>query len=102
MTYDEAKNGIIGAMANPDTMETAMTGILEELKTDYEGFDSTRAELEKANARIKDLQDTNHKLFLAQTGSAAAEPDDKELPTGVGVFDEFKELVNDFDKEKGE
>lgn len=97
MTFDEAQAKIVNAMGNPDTMETQMTDILKEMKTDYEGFASVSAELEKANTRIRDLQDTNHKLFLAQTGFAD-EPDDVEKPTGVGVFDEFKELVNKMDE----
>ena len=92
MTYDEAQAKIVNAMGNPDTMETQMTDILKEMKVDYEGFASMSAELEKANSRIRDLQDTNHKLFLAQTGTVE-EPDDAEKPTGVGVFDEFKELA---------
>lgn len=97
MTFDEVQAKIVNAMGNPDTMETQMTDILKEMKTDYEGFTFISAELEKANSRIRDLQDTNHKLFLAQTG-IVDEPEDVEKPTGVGVFDEFKELVNSLDK----
>lgn len=97
MTFDEIKNSIITAMKNPDTMETEMISILDNIKTDYEGFSNVTDELEKANVRIRDLQDTNHKLFLAQTGTVDEDPEDIEKPTGVGVFDEFKELVNDLD-----
>lgn len=94
MTYEEVKNGIVAAMAKPETMETAMLPILDELKADYEGFESTSQTLEKAQVKIRDLQDTNHKLFLAQVGSPKNDPEDAEKPTGAGVFDEFLGLVN--------
>lgn len=100
MTYDEVKTGIVNAMSNPDTMETSMQAVLDGIKADYEGFTSTSAELEKANTRIRDLQDTNHKLFLAQAGKPDDEPDDTEKPTGVGVFTEFKNRVQEIEAAK--
>lgn len=100
MKYDEIKNSIIAAMSNPDTMETEMTVILEQLKTDYEALNSMTDELSRAQTRIMDLQDTNHKLFLAQTSPASEEPDEVEPPTGAGVLDEFKNLVDTLDQQQ--
>lgn len=97
MTYDEVKNSIISAMKNPDSMETEMMALLDNIKADYEGLVSIEDELAKAQVRIRDLQDTNHKLFLAQTASVEEDPEEVEKPTGVGVIDEFKELVNSLD-----
>ena len=97
MKYNDLKKRIIAATENPDTIQTTLMEVLEEVKADYDGIETLTQELEKANTRIRDLQDTNHKLFLAQTGSADDDEPEVEKPTGVGVFDEFKELVNNMD-----
>lgn len=76
-TFEDIKNQITAAMSNPDTLETSMTGIFDTLKADYETAASTSATLEAANVRIRDLQDTNHKLFLAQVGKPAETHDDE-------------------------
>lgn len=81
-TFEEIQGQIITAMQNPDTMETGMQAVLDTLKVDYTAFASTSETLEKANTRIRDLQDTNHKLFLAQVGQPETQGND-DPETGI-------------------
>lgn len=81
MTFDEVQTQLIQSISNPDTMETTIQTVLDGIKTDYEAAASTTAELEKANARIRDLQDTNHKLFLSQVSKPDEKPDEED--TGI-------------------
>lgn len=83
------------AVQNPDTFEASMQSVIDTLKQASDEYAETEKELEKANTRIRDLQDTNHKLFLAQVGTPdEPEPDETELPTGPDVIKEFLSRVN--------
>lgn len=97
MKYNDLKKRIIAATENPDTIQTTLMEVLEEVKADYDGIETLTQELEKANTRIRDLQDTNHKLFLATTGSVDEEPeaiDEDDKPAGVGAaFEELNKLI---------
>ena len=98
--YNEIKSSIIEAMKNPDTLETSMGEILKNIESDYNAFAELSGNYEKAQTRIRDLQDTNHKLFLAQVGTPdEAGKEDPELPKGNDVIQEFINKVNDFSKE---
>lgn len=100
-SYDEIKGAIVSAMSNPDTMETAMSGVLADLESDYNEHAALVNDFSKAESRIRDLQDTNHKLFLAQTGTPdGAGEEEPELPTGKDVITEFINKVNDISKKE--
>lgn len=92
-TFDEIQKNLISAIANPDTMETGIQSVLDTLKADYTTFESTSETLEKANARIRDLQDTNHKLFLSQVGQPEKQGQD-EPDTGI----KWDSLISDDNK----
>lgn len=95
-SYNDVRDAIVGAMSNPDTMETTMSTVLADLEADYKEHEALAENFTKAEARIRDLQDTNHKLFLAQTGTPDdAGKEEPELPTGVDVFKEFMKKVDD-------
>ena len=89
--YETLKSSIIEAMKNPDSLETSMGAILKSLEEDYGEYKALAENYTTAEKRIRDLQDTNHKLFLSQVGV----PDDdagKEEPepaTGADVIKEF-------------
>ena len=76
MTYDEYKKGFDKILANPDTALTKISPILEALKTDLDTLESTQGEVEALNGRIRDLQDTNIKLFLSQGGKGKDDEDE--------------------------
>lgn len=67
MTYEEYKKGFTDAISNPDTALTAIVPLFDELKSDLENMTTLKADVEAKDARIRDLQDTNLKLFLSQT-----------------------------------
>ncbi len=99
MTYDEYKTAINSALADPDKGIAAMPNVLENLKTDLASIDTLNTSISEKDAKIRELQDTNMKLYM-QIGGGASEPDnDPEPATGVGVIDEF---MNDIFLEEGD
>lgn len=86
--YETLCNGII---ANPDKAPVAISGMLNEIKKDLASLDSLTAALEDSEKRIRDLQDTNTKLFLAQTAKDSQEPEDEtwEQKQGDEALDAF-------------
>lgn len=73
MTYDEYAEKINGVISNPDTAPAEIGGVLEELKKDLTALDTLTAESAEKDKRIKDLQETNLKLYMSQ-----AKPDEEE------------------------
>lgn len=97
--FNEIKAAILEAMKNPDTMEISMGDVLKTLEADYTSYATFIDKYESAEKRIRDLQDTNHKLFLAQTQTPdGAGKEDPELPTGPAVAQELIDKVNSFSK----
>ena len=92
MTYAEYEKTINELLSNPDTALANTGKLLEELKKDTTSLETMQTENEKLNARIKDLQDTNMKLYLSVTGESSGEDDD-EPAEGIGVIDEFLKMV---------
>lgn len=76
MKYDEYKMGFDKILANPDTALTEISPLLEALKTDLDTLESVQGEVEALNGRIRDLQDTNIKLFLSQGGTGKDDADE--------------------------
>lgn len=101
MTYDELENKIIEVLSHPDSALVNIKPILAEAKTDYESIITLTEAKTKNEARIRDLQDTNMKLFLAQAGKKQEdeESDDEDELEGAEAIDAF---VNKLNEEKGE
>lgn len=78
MKYEEYE-----AIAKTLTTENApeiLKTMLENIKTDTENLESLTKTLEEKESKIRDLQDTNIKLFLsAGTGKADDGPSEEEL-----------------------
>lgn len=77
MKYSEYEEKINGVLSNPDTALTEIAPILEELKNDMETFEAVQSEVEELNARVRDLQETNIKLFLSQGGGESEEEEEE-------------------------
>ena len=73
MTYEEYESRLSDIVKAPDTAPVAVQALLSELKADTDTLTSLRADIEQKDKKIKDLQDTNIKLFLQQTGEAPKE-----------------------------
>lgn len=78
MTYDDVKTRVTDLISNPDTAAENAVGLLSDLEADYTNLDSMTAKVAEQEARIKDLQDTNQKLFLSVTKQPAEDPEEKE------------------------
>lgn len=71
----------------PEVLKT----MLDSVKEDLAERDALKAVQAEQEAKIKDLQDTNIKLFLSQTGKAEQDEDEEKTPDEV--LDElFKEV----------
>ena len=92
MKYEDYKSKINEVLSNPDTALANLEPVMEEIKNDLTALDSVSQENEGLKARIRDLQDTNMKLYLAQTGEAAEE-ETEEPAEGPAVIDEFLSSV---------
>ena len=88
MTYEEYEKSINSVLSNPDTALANIPAVLDEIKKDLTSLETVTTENASLQQRIKDLQETNMKLYLSMTGS---EPDteEDEPATGLGVIDEF-------------
>lgn len=90
MTYDELKTKLTKILEQPDSALANVGPLLEEVKSDYEQIITLKEANEKNTTRIRDLQDTNMKLFLAQTGKVEdknnEDDDDLEGPDAVDAF----------------
>lgn len=98
MTYGEFEKKLTDLLSQPDSALANAKGFMEEVKADYESIISLTDKVSKNDARIRDLQDTNMKLFLAQTGQVkdSKEEDDDDLEG----FDAVEAFVNKLNKEE--
>lgn len=77
MKYEDYEAKVTALISNPDTAAVAAQEILSEIKSDTENIASLEAGIAERDARIRDLQDTNMKLFLSQSAPEETEPEEK-------------------------
>lgn len=77
MLYDDYEKRVTALISNPDQAPVTAQEILSEIKTDTEKIASLEASIAEKDARIRDLQDTNMKLFLSQSTPVEDEPEEK-------------------------
>lgn len=88
MNYENYEKLIQDAVKNPETAPSTLKDVLESLKSDAESFEAQTNLVKDYEKKIRDLQDTNMKLFIGQTGAKdMTEPDD-DL-TGAEAVDAF-------------
>lgn len=80
MTYQDYESRLNSIVSAPDTAPAVVQEVLGEIKTDLDSLSSAQAGIEERDGRIKDLQETNIKLFMSQTGEAESqeEPEEEE------------------------
>lgn len=93
MKYEEYEQRINNALANADTAPTEFVSILSELKTDLTAKDTMETEKTELETRVRDLQDTNMKLYLSVTGNSDEEEDEDEPAEGTAVVDELMDAL---------
>lgn len=91
MKFDEVKTAIMDILKNPDERMAELPGVLDKIEADYKNMDTMMDRITTADDKIRSLQDTNMKLFLAQTAPAGEESgsDDGEDLTGVDAINHF-------------
>lgn len=94
MTYDELEKKITKVLEAPDSALATIRPVLDEIKADYETMIVLAEAKEKNEARIRDLQDTNMKLFLAQSGKKVEEDGEEEELEGAEAIDAFVAELN--------
>lgn len=81
MTYQEYETALNGIVQNPDTAPTAVQSLLQEIKTDTDALAAAVEGISERDSRIRDLQDTNIKLFMSQSSAPENEPEEEEEMT---------------------
>lgn len=98
MTYEELEKKVTEVLQQPDSALVNIMPVLKEIKADYESLVSLTSKVEQQDNRIRDLQDTNMKLFLNQTGQVKdKEDEDEDDVEGPDAIDAF---VNKLNKEE--
>lgn len=93
MTYEQYEERINNALANADTAPTEFVNILSELRTDLTAKDTLETEKTELETRVRDLQDTNMKLYLSVTGNSDEDEDEDEPAEGTAVVDELMDAL---------
>lgn len=76
MTKEEYATLITEIVANPDTATVKAKELSDALSADLDALESLKSSNADYEKRVRDLQDTNIKLFLAQTGKPAEKEDE--------------------------
>lgn len=93
MTYEQYEQRINSALANADTAPTEFVNILSELRTDLTAKDTLETEKAELETRVRDLQDTNMKLYLSVTGNSTEDEEEDEPAEGTAVVDELMDAL---------
>lgn len=90
MMYEDYENIAKGLTTEnaPDIVKQLLDGI----KTDIESIDALTKSNAEMDKKIRDLQDTNIKLFLSQTGKAENDPEEDEEEKEIAAVE--KEIDN--------
>lgn len=80
MTYDDFKARFTSIISNPDTAQAESVGFLTDVEKDYTTLASMVKKSGDDDKRIRDLQDTNQKLFLSVTGTLEKEDEKEDNP----------------------
>lgn len=81
--------------ATAENFQTVITSILEAVKSDFSVIDNLNEQIKTQETKIRDLQDTNQKLFLSQTGGTPKQEDDDidDGVEGIAALDAVSESI---------
>ena len=88
MKAEDYKNLITEMVSHPDNAAETATKLIDMVKEDSEIFESLTNKVSSQDQKIRDLQDSNTKLFLSVTGQSDDNDDDEEFFDNMS-FDEF-------------
>lgn len=81
--------------ATAENFQTVITSILDSIKEDFSVIDNLNEQIKTQETKIRDLQDTNQKLFLSQTGGTPKQEDDDidDGVEGIAALDAVSESI---------
>lgn len=81
--------------ATAENFQTVITSILDSIKEDFSVIDNLNEQIKTQETKIRDLQDTNQKLFLSQTGGTPKQEDDDidDGIEGIAALDAMSESI---------
>lgn len=95
MTYADFEKKLTKLLEQPDSALANVKPLLDEVKADYESMIVLAEKTTEQDKRIRDLQDTNMKLFLAQTKSVEEDKSDEDEDLeGMDAVDAFVAQLN--------
>lgn len=100
MTIEEYTD--LAKTATTENFQTVLTSLLEGIKTDFSVVENLNNQVKDYETKIRDLQDTNQKLFLSQT-SKPVQTDESEIDDGVeGIqaLDAMSEVIKSENSDK--
>ena len=86
MTIDEYRDKITNMIKNPETGGEAGAELIKSITEDLSTIDSMKAQLSESEKKIRELQDSNVKLFLSVTGQSKQEEEEEEKPETIEEF----------------
>ena len=92
MKYEDYEIKINESVKNPDEASVNLLEVLSELKEDLAKIETMQTVIEEKDTKIRNLQDTNMKLFLSQTSSVDEDNEEDEL-VGQEAIDAFIEEI---------
>ncbi len=95
MGFDGFKDRFNKVIENGDDL-TAAKELLSDMETEYREAEEALSKVDEQEAKIRDLQDTNMKLYLAQTAEPEDEPEEEEKEKT------FEEILFEADSEEEE
>lgn len=95
MGFDGFKDRFNKVIENGDDL-TAAKELLSDMETEYKEAEEALSKVDEQEEKIRDLQDTNMKLYLAQTTEPEDEPEEEEKEKT------FEELLFEADEEEEE
>ena len=81
--------------ATAENFQTVITSILDSIKEDFSVIDNLNEQIKVQETKIRDLQDTNQKLFLSQTGGTPKQEEDDmdDGVEGIAALDAMSEAI---------
>ena len=80
------------AITNKDDQEILFQALLDLVSTDEIEYNNLKTQVSEQSEKIRNLQDTNMKLFMSQTSEVKEETEDEELEGDAAVLEFMKKL----------
>lgn len=80
------------AISNKDDQEILFKELLDLVSADENEYNNLTTQVSEQSEKIRNLQDTNMKLFMSQTSELKEETEDEELEGEDAVLEFMKKL----------